>query len=81
MKKIVRKKGDYALSKCDALPHNEHGGLNGGTVILSLFSPDGNLFEYFDDISDDRWTVSIEDFVNNWKNGVTYGGKPNMITK
>ena len=39
------------------------------------------FFEYFDDNSEDRWTVSIEDFVNNWKNGVTYGGKPNMITK
>ena len=36
-KKIVRKKGDYALAEYDALPHNEHGGLNGGTVILSLF--------------------------------------------
>ena len=42
-KKIVRKKGDYALAEFDALPHNEHGGLNGGTVILSLLSPDGNL--------------------------------------
>ena len=32
-----------------------------------MLSPDGNLFEYFDDNSEDRWTVSIEDFVNNWK--------------
>ena len=46
-----------------------------------MLSPDGNLFEYFGDHSEDRWTVSIADFVNNWKNGVTYGGKPNMITK
>ena len=80
-KKIVRKKGDYAFAKHDALPHNEHGGVSGGTVILSMLSPDGNLFEYFGDHSEDRWTVSIADFVNNWRNGVTYGGKPNMITK
>ena len=80
-KKIVRKKGDYALAECDALPNNEHGGLNGGTVILSLLSPDGNLFEYFGDNSNDRWTVSIEDFVINWKNGVIYGSKPNILTK
>ena len=26
------------LFKYDALPHNEHGGLNGGTVILSMLS-------------------------------------------
>ena len=28
--------------------------------------------KYFGDNSNDRWTVSIEDFVNNWKNGVIY---------
>ena len=34
-KSIIRKKGDYAIASADALPHDERGGENGGTVLLS----------------------------------------------
>lgn len=48
-KSISRKKGDYALASPDALAHREGGGDEGGTVILSMTAPDGILFEYFDE--------------------------------
>ncbi len=64
---IHRKKGDYAL------PHDEYGGDDGGTIMLSMTTPDGILFEYFDDGMKNSWTLSIEQYVDAWNSGKTYG--------
>ena len=72
---IHRKKGDYALASADALPHIEHGGERGGTVLLSMTAPDGLLFEYFDDEMNSTGTVSITEYVNSWTQGVPYGAR------
>ena len=76
MKSISRKMGDYALASPDALPHIEGGGDKGGTVILSMTAADGILFEYFDENMENGWTLSIEQFVDAWKTGATYGTAP-----
>ena len=75
-KSISRKKGDYALAPPDALPHLEHGGENGGTVMLSMTAPDGVLFEYFDEDMENSWTFTIEQYVDSWNNGTAYGAEP-----
>ena len=73
IKRVLRRKGDYALSPADAKPHREHGGESGGTVLLSMLAPDGVLFEYFGPEPDDSWTVSIAEFVKSWDSGEIYG--------
>jgi hypothetical protein len=73
---VHRKKGDYALSPADALPHDEYGGDDGGTVLLSMNAADGILFEYFDEGMTNGRTLSIEEYVEAWKNGRTYGAAP-----
>jgi len=73
---VHRKKGDYALSPADALPHDEYGGDDGGTVLLSMNAADGILFEYFDEGMTNGRTLSIEEYVEAWKNGKTYGAAP-----
>ena len=65
--------GDYALAPADALPHDEHGGENGGTVLLSLTAKDGVLFEYFDENMERQGSVSIEEYVTSWNDGTIYG--------
>ena len=75
-KYIFRKKGDYALANPDALPHTESGGDEGGTVLLSMYAPDGVLFEYFDENMENPWTLTIEDYVKAWETGGVYGAKP-----
>jgi hypothetical protein len=72
-KAIHRKKGDYALATADAHPHDEHGGAQGGTVLLSMTATDGRLFEYFDEHMNSLGTVSIVEYVESWKRGVAYG--------
>jgi len=72
---ISRKKGDYALAKADASPHLEHGGKSGGVVLLSMLALDGILFEYFGEAPDDKWTVSVEEFVRDWDSGRSYGSR------
>jgi hypothetical protein len=72
---ILRKKGDYALAKADASPHLEHGGKSGGVVLLSMLALDGILFEYFGEAPDDKWTVSVEEFVRDWDSGRSYGSR------
>jgi len=72
-KNIYRKKGDYAFAAADALPHLEHGGQNGGTVLLSMQAKNGLLFEYFDENMENGWTVSVEEYVENWKKNIPYG--------
>lgn len=70
---VHRRQGDYAFSPADALPHDEHGGERGGTVLLSMTAPDGILFEYFDENMQNPWTLSIAQFVESWENGTVYG--------
>ncbi|MBT7648342.1 MAG: hypothetical protein HN768_14975 [Rhodospirillaceae bacterium] len=72
-KRIVRKKGDYALTPVDALPHDEWGGEDGGTVIYSLHAPDGIIFEFYNEDMTETWTTSIEEYVEKWNNGKVYG--------
>lgn len=75
-KNVHRRKGNYALAPADALPHDEWGGAEGGTVLLSMTAPDGILFEYFDDNMQNSWTLSIEQYVESWNNGTVYGAAP-----
>lgn len=70
---IHRKKGDYAMAASDALPHIEHGGENGGTVLLSMIALDGVLFEYFDDQMRSTETITLADYVDSWNKGTIYG--------
>jgi len=70
---IHRKKGDYALAAADAHPHDEHGGAKGGTVLLSMTTTDGRLFEYFDENMNSLGSVSIVEYVDSWNRGVAYG--------
>ncbi|MDC1311520.1 hypothetical protein N8Z26_03590 [Burkholderiales bacterium] len=74
VKHILRQKGDYALAPTDAKPHLEHGGESGGMVFLSMWAPDGILFEYFaEDSSISLGTVSIDEYVASWNRGGVYG--------
>jgi hypothetical protein len=74
---IQRSKGTYALANADALPHDEHGGEHGGTVLLSMTAAsDGILFEYFDENMQNPWTVSIKEYVESWETGTAYGVGP-----
>jgi len=77
-KKIHRKKGDYALASADALPHDEHGGQDGGTILLSMTAVDGLLFEYFDENMANGWALSIEEYVDNWNKGVIHASAPSQ---
>lgn len=72
-KTILRKKGEYALAPADALPHLEHGGEHGGTVILSMSAPDGVLFEYLDENMQGTHILTIQDFVDAWNAGIVHG--------
>ena len=73
VRQVHRKKGDYAMSGADALPHDEHGGKNGGTVLLSMTAVDGTLFEYFDANGELLRSLSIDEFVASWNEGTVYG--------
>lgn len=76
-KTVHRTKGAYALAAADAHPHNECGGKDGGTVLLSMHArDDGVLFEYFDDRMENSWTLSIAQYVDSWNKGTTYGEAP-----
>ncbi len=70
---VRRKKGDYALAPADALPHLEHGGENGGTVLLSMSAPDGILFEYLDEALRPTHRLSIREFAEAWEQEVPFG--------
>jgi len=75
-KSVHRKKGDYALAPADAHPHDEYGGENGGTVLLSMTATDGVLFEYFDESMQNSWTVSIDEYLESWNKGSIHGSQP-----
>ncbi len=74
-KSVHRKKGDYALAGSDALPHDEWGGEQGGTILLSMHAPDGILIEYFDETMSNSWTLSVEQYAKSWETGSVYGAK------
>ena len=42
--------------------------------------PDGILFEYFDENMQDRWALSIAQYVDAWNNGTVYGAVIDKIT-
>jgi len=73
---VHRRKGAYALSPADAHPHDEWGGDDGATVLLSMIAHGGMLFEYFDAHMRNPWTLSIEAYVDSWHNGTVYGTAP-----
>ena len=70
---VHRKSGDYAMSPADSPPHDEYGGENGGTVMLSMTAADGILFEYFDENMENRRTLSIQQYVDSWNKGTVHG--------
>ena len=72
---FIEKKGDYALAGSDALPHDEWGGEQGGTILLSMHAPDGILIEYFDETMSNSWTLSVEQYAKSWETGSVYGAK------
>ena len=76
VRSVHRKSGEYALAPADALAHDEHGGTNGGTVLLSMTAKDGVLFEYFDADGNHQSYLTIEDFVASWNAGTVYGETP-----
>lgn len=69
----IRKTGDYALASADALPHLERGGVDGCTLMLSMQTPDGRLFEYFDQDMNSVHILTIEKYVESWEQGTEYG--------
>ena len=74
-KNIYRKKGDYAFAAADALPHLEHGGPNGGIVLLSMQAQNDLLFEYFDENMENAWKVTIDQYIKSWNTNLAYGLK------
>jgi hypothetical protein len=66
------------LAAADALPHDEHGGPDGGTILLSMTAVDGLLFEYFDENMANGWALSIEEYVDNWNKGVIHASAPSQ---
>ena len=51
------------------MAHDERGGDTGVLVLLSMYPPDGVLFEYFDENMKNSWLLSIERYVDNWTGG------------
>ena len=70
---VHRQSGDYAMSPADSPPHDEYGGKEGGTVMLSMTAPDGILFEYFDENMENRRTLSIQQYLDSWNQGLVHG--------
>lgn len=75
-KTVRREKGVYALAAADAHPHDEFGGPEGGTVLLSMTAENGALFEYFDADMQNGWILTLEEYVRSWQEGRVYGAEP-----
>lgn len=73
VKSTVRAKGEYAFAEADAAPHMERGGPGGGTVLLSMSTPDGRLFEYFDKDMNSIKVLTVEEYVESWNRGAVPG--------
>jgi hypothetical protein len=63
----IRRAGDYALTVGEAAPHLERGGPQGGVVFFGNHSPDGRLYEIFDDEMKLVMDVTMELLVEDWK--------------
>ena len=63
----VRRAGDYALTVGEAMPHLECGGQEGGVVFFGNHSPDGRLYEIFDDGMRLVMDVTMELLVADWQ--------------
>lgn len=72
-REIRRRAGDYALAPADALRHDEWGGPEGGTVLLSMTARDGLLFEYFDPAGQGDLVLDLGAYVRAWETGAVYG--------
>jgi hypothetical protein len=63
----VRRAGDYALTVGEAEPHAERGGPEGGLVFFGNHSPEGRLYEIFDERMQPVVDVTMELLVDDWK--------------
>ena len=63
----VRRAGDYALTVGEATPHLERGGPQGGVVFFGNHSPNGRLYEVFDERMQVVVDVTMELLVADWK--------------
>ena len=50
-------------------------------MLLSMHArEDGVLFEYFDDTMENRWTLTIREYVDAWEKGAIYGSQAGRPT-
>ena len=63
----VRRAGDYALTVGEAMPHLERGGIEGGVVFFGNHSPDGRLYDIFDEHMNLVMDVTMELLVADWQ--------------
>lgn len=63
----VRRAGDYALTRAEALPHLERGGDDGGLVFFGCHSTDGLLYEILDDDNNVVANVTMESLLADWR--------------
>lgn len=63
----VRRAGDYALTVGDPHPHIECGGAEGGIVFFGNHSPDGRLYELYDDQRNSLMEVSMALLLADWQ--------------
>jgi hypothetical protein len=63
----IRRAGDYALTRCDALPHLERGGDEGGITFFGNHSDDGRLYEILDEDLNLVFDVTMEALIDDWK--------------
>ena len=56
----IRRAGDYALTRAEALPHLECGGPDGGIVFFGTHSADGLLYDILDDDGNVVVNVTME---------------------
>jgi hypothetical protein len=63
----VRHAGAHALTVADPHPHFERGGPAGGLVFFSNHSPDGRLYELYDEQRNLVMDVTMELLVADWQ--------------
>ena len=63
----VRHAGAYALTVADPHPHFERGGTDGALVFFSNHSPDGRLYELYDEQRNLVMDVTMELLVADWQ--------------
>ena len=63
----MRRAGDYALTVGEALPHLERGDAEGGVAFFGNHSPDGRLYEVFDERMQLVMDVTMELLMADWQ--------------